>query len=59
MSTEVKVVFEIKAFGEEIADNFNSSFKGYEISREKSFSKDTTLGELENHIATIFEEVKK
>ena len=58
MSNDIKVEFEIKAFGEEEIDNYNNSFKGYEVARNKVLSKEITLGELENYISSIFREVK-
>ena len=58
MSNDIKVEFEIKAFGEEEIDNYNNSFKGYEVARYKVLSKEITWGELENYICSIFREVK-
>ena len=58
MSNDIKVEFEITAFGEEEIDNYNNSFKGYEVARNKVLSKEITLGELENYISSIFREVK-
>ena len=58
MSNDIKVEFEIKAFGEEEIDNYNNSFKGYEVARNKVLSKEIPLGELENYISSIFREVK-
>ncbi|EKE30742.1 hypothetical protein MJ3_12270 [Salimicrobium jeotgali] len=58
MFNDIKVEFEIKAYGEEKTDDYNDSFKGYEVARNKVLSKEITLGELENYVSTIFEEVK-
>ncbi|WP_233129787.1 MULTISPECIES: hypothetical protein [Salimicrobium] len=46
MSKDIKVEFEIKAFGEEKKDDYNDSFKGYEVARNKMLSKGIHWGNL-------------
>lgn len=55
---EVKVEFEVKAFGEEISEGYEDAIKSCEIFRTKTLSKDTTLEQLETIVSELFDEVK-
>lgn len=58
MAAEIKVEFEVKAFGGETIEGYEDSFKGFEIARTKSLSKDTTLGEIEVIVKELFDEIQ-
>ncbi|WP_047155304.1 hypothetical protein [Aneurinibacillus tyrosinisolvens] len=58
MESQIKVEFEINAVGEETINGYDSSFKKYEIARTKNLSKSLTLGELEDIINELFQEIQ-
>ena len=58
MDAEIKVGFEVKAFGEETITEYEDSFKGFEIARTKSLSKETTLENIEMIVNQLFEEIQ-
>ena len=54
----MKIEMEVKAFGEVEVEGAKDAFKGVELMSVHKLSKDTTLGELEALISTLFEEVE-
>ncbi|MGG3887526.1 hypothetical protein [Metabacillus fastidiosus] len=58
MVEQMKVEFEISAFGEEILNDYESSFKKNEIGRIKNFSKETTLANIEEILKGLFAEMR-
>ena len=58
MEAEIKVEFEIKAFGEETITDYEDSWKGFEIARTKTLSKETTLENIETIINQLFDEIQ-
>ncbi|SMQ81008.1 hypothetical protein SAMN05444673_4088 [Bacillus sp. OV166] len=58
MEGKIKVEFEINAVGEETINGYDSSFKKYEIARTKNLSQTLTLGNLEEIINELFEEIQ-
>ena len=54
----MKIEMEVKAFGEVEVEGAKDAFKGVELMSVHKLSKDTTLGELEAIISTLFEEVE-
>ena len=56
--TQIKVEFEVKGFGEDTIKGYEGSYKGVEVVRIKSLSKDTTLEEIETIIYQLFEEIQ-
>ncbi|MGE7920770.1 hypothetical protein ACQKM9_17805 [Viridibacillus sp. NPDC093762] len=54
----MKIEMEVKAFGEVEVQGAKDAFKGVELMSVHKLSKDTTLGELEALISTLFEEVE-
>ena len=54
----MKLEIEVKAFGEIEVQGTEDAFKGVELMSIHKLSKDTTLGELEVLLSTLFEEVE-
>ncbi|KOO49133.1 hypothetical protein [Viridibacillus arvi] len=54
----MKIEMEVKAFGEVEVQGAKDAFKGVELMSVHNLSKDTTLGELETLLSTLFEEVE-
>ena len=54
----MKIEIEVKAFGEIEVPGIEDSFKGVELMGVHKLSKDTTLGEIEALLSTLFEEVE-
>ncbi len=54
----MKVEMEVKAFGEVEVQSAKDAFKSVELMRVHKLSKDTTLGELEALLSSLFEEVE-
>ena len=54
----MKIEMEVKAFGEVEVQGAKDAFKGVELMRVHKLSNDTTLGELEALISSLFEEVE-
>ncbi len=54
----MKIEIEVKAFGEVEVQGIEDAFKGVELVGIHKLSKDTTLGELEVLLSTLFEEVE-
>lgn len=54
----LKIEIEVKAFGEVEVQGTEDAFKGVEIMQVHNLSKDTTLGEVENILYTLFQEVE-
>ena len=55
---KIKVEFEVKGFGEDTIKGYEGSYKGVEVVRTKSLSKDTTLEEIETIVHQLFEEIQ-
>ncbi|QBP42701.1 hypothetical protein [Paenisporosarcina antarctica] len=55
----MKIEIEVKAFGEVEVQGIEDAFKGVELVGIHKLSKNTTLGELEVLLSTLFEEVEK
>lgn len=58
LGAEIKVEFEVKAFGEETISDYEGSYKGIEIARTKNLSKETTLENIEMIVHQLFEEIQ-
>ena len=54
----MKVEIEVKAFGEVEVQGLEEAFKGVELMGVHKLSKDTTLGEIETLLSTLFEKVE-
>jgi len=54
----MKLEIEVKAFGEIEVQGTEDAFKGVELMGIHKLSKDTTLGELEVLLSSLFEEVE-
>ena len=54
----MKVEIEVKAFGEVEVHGIENAFKGVELMGVHKLSKDTTLGEIETLLSTLFEKVE-
>ncbi|MEK3954750.1 hypothetical protein [Psychrobacillus sp. FSL K6-1464] len=54
----MKLEIEVKAFGAIEVQGTEDAFKGVELMGIHKLSKDTTLGELEVLLSTLFEEVE-
>ncbi|WP_155594028.1 hypothetical protein [Lysinibacillus cavernae] len=54
----MKIEMEVKAFGEVEVQGVEDAFKGVELMSVHKLSKDTTLGELEALLTTLFEEIE-
>lgn len=54
----MKVEIEVKAFGEVEAQGMEDAFKGVELMGVHKLSRDTTLGEIEMLLSSLFEEVE-
>lgn len=54
----MKIEMEVKAFGKVEVQGAKDAFKGVELMSVHKLSKDTTLGELETLLSTLFEEVE-
>ncbi|WP_042350917.1 hypothetical protein [Bacillus massiliigorillae] len=55
---KIKVEFEINGYGEETIQGYEGSYKGLEVQRSMDLPKDTTLGEIEEIVNELFEEVR-
>lgn len=58
VDAEIKVEFEVKAFGEETISDYEGSYKGFEIARTKKLPKETTLENIEMIVKQLFEEIQ-
>ncbi|WP_082232778.1 hypothetical protein [Halobacillus massiliensis] len=56
---DIKVEFEVKAFGEETSKDYEEAIKTLEVFRTKALPKETTLAQLEESISELFKEVKQ
>lgn len=54
----MKIEIEVKAFGEVEVQGIVDAFKGVELMGVHKLSKDTTLGEVEALLSTLFGEVE-
>lgn len=54
----LKVEIEVRALGKVEAQGAEDGYKGVELMRVHELSKDTTLGEVENLLSTLYEEVE-
>ncbi len=54
----MKIEIEVKAFGEVKVQGTEDAYKGVELMRVHKLSKDTTLGEVESLLSTLFGEVE-
>ncbi|KPN95979.1 hypothetical protein [Lysinibacillus sp. ZYM-1] len=54
----MKIEIEVRAFGEVEVHGTEDAYKGIELMRVHKLSKDTTLGEVENLLSTLFQEVE-
>lgn len=54
----MKIEIEVKAFGEVEVQGIEDSFKGVELAGVHKLTKDTTLGDIETLLSTLFEEVE-
>mgnify|MGYP003515915645 FL=1 len=54
----MKIEIEVKAFGEVEVQGIEDAFKGVELMGVHKLSKDTTLGEVEALLSTLFGEVE-
>ena len=54
----MKIEIEVKAFGEVEVQGIEEALKGVELMGVHKLSKDTTLGEIEALLSTLFEEVE-
>lgn len=54
----MKIEMEVKAFGEVEVKGTEDAFKGVELMGVHKLSKDTTLGEVEALLSTLFDEVE-
>ncbi|MCP3033044.1 hypothetical protein LF817_17100 [Halobacillus sp. A1] len=54
----MKIEIEVRAFGEVEAQGTSGAHKGVELMHVHNLSKDTTLGEVETLLSTLFEEVE-
>ena len=55
----MKVELEVSAFGEVEVPGTENAFQGLELTRVHNLSKDTTLGEVEELLSSLFDEVTK
>ena len=58
MEDQIKVEIQISAVGEVTVDGYDDAYKNYEIGRTKTLTKSITLGNLEEMINELFEEVQ-
>jgi len=54
----LKIEIEVRAFGGIEVHGTEDAYKGIELMRVHKLSKDTTLGEVENLLSTLFQEVE-
>lgn len=54
----MKIEIEVKAFGEVEVQGTEDAYKGVELIRVHKLSRDTTLGEVETLLSTLFQEVE-
>lgn len=54
----MKIEMEVKAFGEIEVKGTENAFKGVELIGVHKLSKDTTIGEVEALLSTLFDEVE-
>lgn len=54
----MKIEIEVRAFGEVEVQGTEDAYKGVELMRVHKLSKDTTLGEVETLLSTLFGEVE-
>ncbi|KGE17229.1 hypothetical protein [Paenibacillus wynnii] len=54
----MKIEIEVRAFGEVEFQGTEDAYKGVELMRVHKLSKDTTLGEVETLLSTLFGEVE-
>ncbi|MGE7933709.1 hypothetical protein [Viridibacillus arvi] len=54
----MEIEMEVKSFGKVEVQGAKDAFKGVELMSVHKLSKDTTLGELEALLSTLFEEVE-
>jgi hypothetical protein len=54
----MKIEMEVKAFGEVEVKGTEDAFKGVELMGVHKLSKDTTIGEVEALLSTLFDEVE-
>ncbi|ALP39396.1 hypothetical protein ASL14_26335 (plasmid) [Paenibacillus sp. IHB B 3084] len=54
----MKIEIEVRAFGEVEVQGSEDAYKGVELMRVHKLSKDTTLGEVETLLSTLFGEVE-
>ncbi|MFG6147729.1 hypothetical protein [Halobacillus sp. B23F22_1] len=55
---EIKVEFEVKAFGEEMKEDYEEAIKSCEIFRTMTLPKNTTIDQLESIVSELFDEMK-
>ncbi|MFS0783115.1 hypothetical protein [Bacillus sp. 1P06AnD] len=58
MTDEMRIEFELKAFGEDKIEGYEDSFKGLEMARTKSFSKEASLADVELVVKELFKEIQ-
>lgn len=58
VDAEIKVEFEVNAFGEETISDYEGSYKRFEIARTKYLPKETTLENIEIIVKHLFEEIQ-
>lgn len=54
----LKIEIEVRAFGEVEVQGTEDAYKSVELMRVHNLSKDTTLGEVEKLLSTLFQEVE-
>ena len=54
----MKIEIEVRAFGEVEVQGTEDAYKGIELMRVHKLSKDTTLGEVETLLSSLFQEVE-
>ena len=54
----MKIEIEVRAFGEVEVQGTEDAYKGIELMRVHKLSKDTTLGEVETLLSSLFQEIE-